>query len=78
MDFDFSFAFVFLNGHLSSERLFQRMNRCFDVRVDIRRRIARIIRCRFGITGNQRFRLPDGVIPVDDLSGGVEYRIEVR
>ena len=75
MNFNFSFAFVFLNGHLGSERLFQRMNCRFDVRIDVR--IARI-RGRFGISGNQRFRLPDGVIPVDDLSGGVEYRIEVR
>ena len=78
MDFNLSLPVAFLNGHLGSQRLFQRVDRGFDVRIDNNGASFRTILCAAGIARNEHLRLPDRVISLNDLSGGIEYRIEVR
>ncbi len=78
MDFNLSLPIAFLNSHLGSQRLFQRVDRSFDVRIDNSAASFRTIRSAAGIACDEHLRLADGVISLNDLSGGVEYRIEVR
>ena len=77
MDFDLSLASVFLNGHLGTERLLQGVNCRLDVRIDNSRTVPRVILGPVGIPRNEHLRLSNGIISLDDPSGGVEYRIEV-
>src|SRR5262245_60246835 len=76
VDFDFPLPSVFLDGHFSPERLFQGMDRSFDVRIERRRWFGALY--PFGhalrMARYEDFGLSDGIVSLNDFSSGVDDR----
>src|SRR5262249_16665614 len=79
MNLNFSFAATLVNRDLRTQGLFESVNCSLNVRIlGFGRNSVFLYTTIPGVTRHYHLGLPNGVVSLDNFSGGVEYGIQVR